>query len=155
MSDEKINPFQAPVQSPTSSAAHGEHGGGETALILQQTRPWTLTIGVLMIIAAAFMVLGGISMLFVSAAGNQPAMMGLAGLYLVMAALYVIPAMLLLKYSSRISDYVASPDTAKLNSALSSQKSFWKFCGIAALVMVGLYALMFVGMIGFFGLSSM
>ena len=155
MSEEDINPFRAPVQASTPSATNSELDGNETALILQQTRPWTLTIGVLMIVAAAFMVLGGVGMLVVGATGGQVEMMAIAGFYVLMAAIYVIPAMLLLKYSSRISDYVASPDPAKLNLALTSQKSFWKFCGVAALIMVGLYALMFVGMLGFFGLSSM
>jgi hypothetical protein len=38
--------------------------------------------------------------------------------------------------------------TDTLESALEAQKSFWKFLGIATLVLIGLYAAMFVVVIG-------
>ena len=150
MNNDSVNPFQSPVSSGTQTSTGNEHSNEETRLLLQQTRPWTLTIGILMIIGAAFMVLAGIGIMIMGSIGGATGMpagmaIGMGCFYLVLSAFYVIPAMLLLKYSSRISDYVASPDTARLNSALGTQKSFWKFCGIGALVMIGLYILLIVG----------
>ncbi|MCA9216343.1 MAG: hypothetical protein KDB27_24915 [Planctomycetales bacterium] len=138
-----VNPFQAP----TSDQPHGQIvGDNETAQLLSQTRPWTLTIGILMIIGSAFMVLGGLGMVVMSLAGAGgaagPQVFGLTAIgvfYLVIAALYVIPAMLLLKYSRRISDYVGSPTVSNLNAAIGAQKSFWRFCGIAALLLIVVY----------------
>ena len=153
MSNDNINPFQAPVQSTSTEQSFGEHASEETVLLLQQTRPWTLTVGILMIIVAVFMVLGSVGIIVAAFFGGNPAMIGASALYLFLAAMYVIPALLLIKYSRQASDYIASPDVARLNLALRTQKSFWKFCGIAALLIIVLYVVIFVGMMVFLGFS--
>ena len=125
--------------------------------LLKQTGPWTLTIGILMFIGSAFMVLAAIGMIAFGSIGGAGMQIGMAvtvGIfYLVLAVFYVVPAVLLVRYSKRISEYVTAPDTAKLNAAIGTQKSFWKFCGIGALVMIGLYVL-FIFVMVIVGISS-
>jgi len=69
--------------------------------------------------------------------------------YLPLAALYVYPGIKLFKYGSAIGRLMASREPADLELALEQQKSFWKFSGISALVMVVLYVVILgVAMIG-------
>lgn len=148
-----VNPFQTPVSSERS--AENRSGNEQTALLLRQTRPWTITIGIFLAIGAAMAMVGGLGLaamsLFVGA-GGAPGMPNWFGfvfgpMYILFGALYVIPAVMLFKYSSRISKYMTSPTTECLNSALAAQKSFWKFCGIAAIGMVVLYFFMIIVML--------
>jgi hypothetical protein len=114
---------------------------------LRATRPWVLLISIVMFIAAGFMVLGGLAMMFMP---TSPAMGGfgfgpLLGLiYFVMSALYIAPAYLLLKYASHIKDLVNGGGDVAMENALGSQKSFWRYSGIVTLIVIGLYVLFFV-----------
>jgi hypothetical protein len=141
------NPFQspAPVVEQTAKPSGGS-GDRETVKLLKQTQPWALTIAIVMCLAAALMVLGGIAIfgMSVTSSGGQAAkpMMILGIVYPLMAILYIAPAVYLFKYSSGIGKYTRQPSTANLNLAIRSQKSFWKFCGITLLVVIGLYLLL-------------
>ena len=54
--------------------------------------------------------------------------------YLVMAAIYALPLVYLIKYSSAISRLRYSPSTSNLEEAIDRQRSFWKVVGIMILV---------------------
>jgi hypothetical protein len=80
----------------------------------------------------------------IGAAGSKfPAWIGLV--YLPFGAIYLYPAVKLWTYSSAIGRLLVSRGTGDLEAALDQQRSFWKFCGIAFLVIVALYGLVFVG----------
>jgi hypothetical protein len=109
-------------------------------------------LSVLSFIGSAFMVLAAVFMIFAGAMmpktpGNpvSPAILGV--IYIPLALLYIYPGIKLWGYGSAIKSLLASRATHDLEAALGQQKSFWKFAGIAAIVMIVLYVLMVVGMV--------
>jgi hypothetical protein len=76
-------------------------------------------------------------------AGAPPAgmMAGLGIVYLVLALLYIFPALYLLKYSSSIGRFVGSGRAGDLEDALQQQRKFWKFVGVLAIVMMVMFVL--------------
>lgn len=114
---------------------------------LRATRPWVMLISIVMFIAAGFMVLAGLAMMF------MPSPQGMGGfgfgpvvgiIYLLMSALYIAPAYLLLKYASSIKDLLNGGGDVAMENALGSQKSFWRYSGIVTLILIVIYALIFV-----------
>jgi hypothetical protein len=104
---------------------------------LRATRPWTMLLAILGFISIALMLVGGVLLMFTSMlmpgkAGFASTLTGI--LYLVIALVYFIPALYLLRYSSAIERFMSSGLEADLESALSSQKSFWKFVGMLSLI---------------------
>lgn len=112
---------------------------------LRQTKPWArfmsivgfvsiglmLLLAVIVAVAAAVMDLG-------SAAGTL--IFILPALYVVMAVIYLFPTIYLSRYASAIGDAVTLPSKSEaVERALTLQKSFWKFVGILALVMLLIY----------------
>jgi hypothetical protein len=122
--------------------------------MLRQTRPWVMFLSVLSFIAAAFMAIGGLFAMIAGAlasssssmsSGPSPALFGL--IYLPLAGIYIYPAIKLWAYGAAIGRLVASRSPAELEAALLHQKSFWKFSGIAAIVMLVFYVIFFFVMI--------
>ncbi|WP_394833782.1 hypothetical protein LVJ94_45480 [Pendulispora rubella] len=165
------NPYQAPVSYMHEGAHPNAYGASpypapvsDLAIeTLRQTRPWVLVVGIMMFIAAGFMLLIGLGMVAVgafmpenSAGAKPPFNVALLGVfYLPIGGIYVYPAFKLTKYASSISNLVTSRSPADLGLALGHQKSFWKFCGIAALLMIVAYALIAVGAVVFGAMSAM
>ncbi len=115
----------------------------ETALkYLNSTRPWVLFLAVLAFIGTAFMALACLFM-FAGAAlapanGKMPAALFLilGAVYLVMTLFFMlIPAILLVRYSSAISRIAISGQSA-LEDALAKQKTFWKYAGNFTIAML-------------------
>lgn len=146
-------PNQQPGNAPafvSAPAAAGEVSE-RTVQLLHQTKPWVIFLSVLGFLGSGIMLLASVGMFLVGAFlptnGNAPFPMGLLGLvYLPLAAFYVYPAKKLWGYGSAISRLSLSRSSADLETAIAEQKSFWKFVGIAVVVMFGLYLLLFVGM---------
>jgi hypothetical protein len=126
--------------------------------LLRQTRPWVVFLSVLSFVGAGLCLLAGVFMLFAgamagamgtaSAAGAaafSPALLG--AIYLPMSALYIYPGIKLWAYGAAIGRLMASRASAELENALLHQKSFWKYSGISAIVLIALYALLIVAMI--------
>ncbi len=125
--------------------------GAVSASIMQsmtKTRPWVLLFAVLGFIGAGLMligsvgaIVGGITMLNVSA-GDAPSKAGLGGLlavglfYLVITALYFWVSLYLLRYASAIKRLKLSNQLVDLEAALANQASFWKLVGIMVLISV-------------------
>jgi hypothetical protein len=124
---------------------------------LARTRGWTRLFSVLLWIGAAFLILaGGTMMLFGLIAGGAAEQMeqqlaaiggalGLGIFYFLMAIFYIYPALKLGGYSSRISDLINAPSETNLIAALNEQRAFWKYVGILMVVMLALYAVIFIG----------
>jgi hypothetical protein len=61
------------------------------------------------------------------------------------ALFYFIPSLLLWNYASRIAEFQRSRTTLTFSAAITAQKSFWKYLGILALVIMCLYAVALLG----------
>jgi membrane protein YqaA with SNARE-associated domain len=153
-----MNPYSPPAAMPpypdappVYGAPPGAAAGGVTELavdLMRQTRPWVMFLSILSFLGSAFMLLAGLLMVGVGlmASGPEKAIQaGVGAFYLPLAAVYVYPGIKMWMYGSAIGRLLTSRAPADLEAALKQQKSFWKFCGIAAIVMIGLYILIFIG----------
>lgn len=124
--------------------------------MLRQTAPWARLIAILLFIFSGLMCIGGLfmgasSLLTLgatrSAAGGVPGaiLLVISMVFLIGGVLYFIPALYLNRYASGIGRLRAYAREDVLESTLEAQKSFWRFCGIATAVVLGGYALVFVG----------
>jgi hypothetical protein len=116
--------------------------------MLRQTGPWVRFISVLMLIAAGLVLIGGVFALGAGAfmgsraGGAIPGVVGVG--YIVLGALYGVPALLLGRYASRIGALMRTNRMGDLEEALGAQKSFWKFVGVLMVVMLCVYAAVIV-----------
>jgi len=114
--------------------------------LLAQTRPWVKLIAVLFFIAIGLMV---IAFAFVVVVVGKTAQSGIVSattfipLAIVML-LYVLPTVYLWQYAGNIRRLQAGGGMRALEEALASQKSFWKYVGVLAVVMLGFYLLAFL-----------
>ena len=140
---------------PTDSL--GPHDHEMLGSLLKQTRPWVLVIAVFMAIGAGLTLLGGLAFGAIFAAAPELSGfqdfprgfgIGIAVLYFVFGAVYAVPAVWLFRYSGRISRYLEAATIGTLSDAISAQKSFWKFSGIAALAVIALYLVVMIVIFG-------
>ncbi len=137
------NPFAAPVDAThaaTATAANSPRLSvpAEVVAPLRETTPWVRLMGVLTVIGAAFLLLMTIVVL-AAPPPNFPRWLALV--YLVIAALYVPPAVHLLRYAKSIEKLVITNELQDLQAALTAQRSFWRFVGIVVASYLGLIAL--------------
>ena len=115
---------------------------------LRATKPWVRLISVVMFISVGLMWLGGVAMMFMSSAmgmrdsGFVGPVVGI--IYIILGGLYIFPAYFLHQYASSINHLVQGGGDSAMENALGSQKSFWRFVGILTLVIISLYALIFL-----------
>ena len=164
-----------PYASPALTAPYGSPGPGmpyrtddraevsDAAVeMLRQTKPWVTFLSIMAFIGSGLMLLGGGAMMLMGAitGGKSTAAalpsIALGAIYIPLAVLYIYPALKLWGFSSAIGRLVGTRSSMDLEMALSQQKSFWKFAGITTIVMMVLYALIFVGVIivGFAGVGA-
>ena len=108
--------------------------------MLRQTRPWVRFMGIMLYIIAGLSAAGGIVLfvLLITTGGrNTDGWLGF--LYVPFALLYLVPGIYLNRYASRIAQLQQFNREDMLEEALAAQKSFWKFCGIALIVIIALY----------------
>ena len=114
---------------------------------LRATKPWVRFISIIMFISVGLMFLGGLMMMLMSSS------MGRSGfgfgpivgiIYIIMGALYLAPAYFLHQYASSIGDFLQGGGDSAMETALGSQKSFWRFIGILTLVVICIYGLVFL-----------
>jgi hypothetical protein len=144
-----MNPYSPPMGSatPYGSAAASEARATPTDMtmeLLRQTRPWVLFLGVMAFIGSAFLLLGGVgSMVLGATSGARGAPTMLLGLiYIPMSVLYVYPGLKLWSYGQAIARLLSNRTSEDLEAALAHQKSFWKFAGIATIVVMVLYVVL-------------
>lgn len=152
----------APPQSTVRDVSGGSGVVTDSIIAsLGKTRPWVLFLSILGFVGAAFMALAAIPMLMGSAMiGNlegAEAELGMFGsgmmimmgvMYLVMAFIYFMASLYLLRYAGHIKRAVSSLEVVDLEAALAQQASFWKLVGILVLVSLVLVVVMMVGGIG-------
>ncbi len=112
-------------------------------------------LSILGFVGIGFLVLGGLFMgTFMSTMSNAfgdqiPGGLPMGGgfiafIYLLLALLYFFPVFYLYKFSNYTKKALDSRDTEMLTNAFSNLKSHYKFLGIVAIIIIGLYLLMFV-----------
>jgi len=141
---------------PNSDVTASSGTGGVTNPMLNAlsgTKPWVLLIGILSIIGSVFIFIAAARML---AMGSQPGvpggiLIGMAVLYLAMGVVNIVLGIFLVKYSSAIGRLRITREAGDLETALLTQKSFWKLAGIIVLLFL---IIMVVGMIIGIGMSA-
>lgn len=152
MSD--LNPYSAPASDVEDRQSRDTREAITTEMVrsLKGMGPWVRLLAVLLFMGTALMACGGCGAMFggvVGFPGQKASPVGLmlgAGLvYLLVGALYLLPALQLNRVASAAKR--AEPDLAAqpLHEALDNLHRFFRTIGILFLVFVGLYLLIIIG----------
>ena len=148
-----MNNQYEPPQSDVAGVNRTNDAGITDEMIdaMRGTKPWVLLIGIVLIISAAFMLIGTIGIMIASTVGMAAAeagpLIGVAVMYGVMGIIYVMMGVYLFKYSSAIGRLLQSVSVIDMEEALQSQRKFWKIAGIITAVMLVLMVLGFIAAI--------
>lgn len=149
-----LNPYSAPFADGPALSPLGDDALVTPRILeaMRQTRPWITFFAVLGFIATGFAVIGGIG--FIATMPSDVPGGGAFGLvYLAIAALYGVGSGLLYRFRTSIVSLERGEGVTALESAIEDQRSFWRFIGISALVVLGLEVL-FIGVF-VIGMSTM
>jgi hypothetical protein len=141
------DPYKAPAAPLDGSAGSGsETVPASVVMLLTQTRPWVRLFSILIFIALGLAGLGFLVMLGIgrSSLGGRMGVGSFIPILIVMG-FYIPPAIFLWRYADAIRRLQDGGGMPALEEALTNQKSFWKYVGIFAVVMLCLYALFFAG----------
>ncbi len=128
-----------------------------------ETGSWGKFFAVLGFIVSGFMVIAAFAMMFVmgsigdslsGAAGLSSGIgVGIGLLYLLLAALYIMPCLYLWRFSSKIKTSINTNDQDQFAEAIVNLKSCYKFFGIMTIVMIAFYiiAIIAAGVMGISG----
>jgi len=116
---------------------------------LRQTRPWVMLLSIVGFIGAAIIFLAGLVQAAASLGEPTSSRMGAtagAGIFTaLLALLYFVPSFYLWRFAGSIRALTVSRRLGDLEAALAAQKSFWRFCGIAAALLLVLYGIILAG----------
>ncbi len=139
------NPYQAPN---TGYLAPPPSGTGEVSPgvmeALKDTRPWVRFMAILTFVMTGLMMIGGLGIAALGRTGGPAFNLGLAIGYILMAFLYVFPGIYMYRYGTAIGHLQEGGGVPALEDAMRQQRSFWRFVGIMALVVVCIYGLIIV-----------
>ncbi len=131
---------------------------------LSETRKWVLFFAILGIIGIALMLMLAVAMMLILPAMNSglntPMPTGIFGaVYLIFAAIYIMPIVYLLQFSNKIKTALITRNSETLGQALKSLMLHFRTVGIITIVIISLYLLVLVGVLvmgaGLFGLANM
>lgn len=126
----------------------------EANAYLSEIAKWAKLFSILGLIAGILIVLAGIVTSFISTSLNSFAgMRGMGPLIGVISAIfgavYLYPSWLLLKFATTMPTALKKNDQLLVNEAFKNLKSCFKFWGIFSLIIIGLYAVIFIlGLVG-------
>ena len=127
------NPYATPGSNTGITQSEGNSVNHLVVDILRRTRGWALFIAILLFILGVIYTLAGFLNLFVSP---------LSALFVfVFAFLIIYPGVKLTQYYVKISKLMAVPSEANLITALEQQRAFWKFAGIAGIILILMFVL--------------
>jgi len=139
-----INPLDS-----TSGSGSGLSITNESASYLKETGGWARFLAIVGFCFVALIVIIALFLGSMMGAFMPPQLQGMEFLitiiYLIIAAIYFFPILFLFRFAQKAITAVRDNDTATLTSALSNLKSHYKFIGIFTAIVVGLYALIFIG----------
>jgi hypothetical protein len=138
------NPFAPPSAVDVGPAIPPRTDVTDTVIeLLSETRPWVKLMAVLTFITVPLMVLASVGVALVTGLRNAASFLPL----MITLLVYVPAAVFLWKYAGSIRELQRGGGQRALEAALRSQKSFWKFVGIYACVLLSLYGVVVVGAI--------
>jgi hypothetical protein len=141
-------PGTPPPVGVTVTAATIEH--------LRRTKPWVRFMSVLAFIGSGVMALVGLLALLGSTFQGLPRGVGSWGIglvYLLLAVLYIFPALYLWRYADAINSLGNPPDSLALEEAMKHQAAYWRFIGILSVAFI-LGFVVILGLLVVFGLAT-
>lgn len=131
---------------------------------LKETAKWAKLLAIVgMVVMGLVVLLGIIMMVSISSLSALSPELGMMGgmmgfgvglFYIAMAALYIYPIWKLYQFSELSKKALMSEDSELLTQAFEAQKSMYKFWGILMIILLSIYALIFVVSIGGFMLMG-
>ncbi|MBS1740662.1 MAG: hypothetical protein JST88_08985 [Bacteroidetes bacterium] len=127
---------------------------------LLETARWTKFIAIIgfvflgLLILGAIFVAAGISIVSEAASLGNSYGIAIILLYLMIAVLYFFPIRYLYRFSVLINPAIIYNRQEDFNRAMSYQRRMFKFIGILCIIVIGLYALIFVSALIGIGLSK-
>ncbi|MBS1589287.1 MAG: hypothetical protein JST52_06695 [Bacteroidetes bacterium] len=127
---------------------------------LLETARWTKFIAIIgfvflgLLILGAIFVAAGISIVSEAASLGNSYGIAIILLYLMIAVLYFFPIRYLYRFSVLINPAIIYNRQEDFNRAMSYQRRMFKFIGILCIIVIGLYALIFVTALIGIGLSK-
>ncbi|PZR15565.1 MAG: hypothetical protein DI539_18255 [Flavobacterium psychrophilum] len=122
-----------------------------------QTAKWATFLSIIGFIGSGLMVIVALAMFAIgssmaSTMGNNPmaevfsgGMLG--GFYLLFAVINFFPALYMFKFASKAKAALSEHNTVTLTESFENLKSYYKFTGIAVIIIITLYILLFFGVI--------
>lgn len=119
---------------------------------LKESAKWTKIISIIGFVLIGLLVIGGLfaSSFMSSLPGEQfaylPKGIGFfyGAMYIVIGVIYIFPTLYLFNYSKNLKSAIATNNSEELSKAFGNLKSLFKFIGIFALIMIGIYVLGFL-----------
>jgi hypothetical protein len=156
MSD-TVNPYAPPASerggAPAGGAVPGEPLTESMLESLRRTRPWAMFLSILSFVACGFVALGILGGLIVAVfeGGDLPVMLGVGVFYLVVAVVYFLLGLFLVKFARSIGLVNQTGRAEEVEDALWAQQRFWKAAGIITIAVIGLSI---VGSIAFIAVAA-
>ncbi len=123
----------------------------ESVRYLNETRKWAAFIAIMLFIFTGLMVVVGLVVAAVFSASEElnsvmPIGSSWLGIvYVLLGAVYLLPAIYLYNFSTHTAKGLLQSNPSHLNLAFKNLKSHYKFLGIFLIVMLGIYALLVIG----------
>ena len=115
---------------------------------LSTAAKWGRFLAIIGFIFCALMVFGGIAASALLSSfdtyGSLPFMKYLGAIYIVMAVILFFPCLYLMRFSNKMLEALRASSQDSLDVSFSNLKSMFKFYGIFILVVLGIYALIFI-----------
>jgi hypothetical protein len=125
------------------------------ASYLKETAGWGKFLAIVGFVLTGLMVIAGffVGSMLASLGQENPLGGSIGIIYVALGALYFFPALYLFKYSTKLKRALATKNAEELAAAFENEKSMFKFMGILMVILLGTYALIFVGAMVFAALG--
>ncbi len=125
--------------------------------------PWVRFLSVIGFISVAFLIFAATLMLgislFANNLGESPIPNGIiiavSILYVIIAILYIFPSLYLWNTASAVIRIKKGNIVSGMETALSKQRSFWKFVGIMIITFLVMYPLFIIGILVFAAMGTL
>ncbi len=122
---------------------------------IHATGPWLRFFAIMGFISVGFMAVGGVVMVGIGIVGaslskDMPSgvmLVGMGVMYALFAVVYILPSLYLFRAAGGVVESKRGEVAGGVAKALANQRSFWKFIGIAMIVMLCLYPVFVVGVL--------
>lgn len=133
----------------------------EAKSYLRETAKWAFFLSIIGFVGIAFLVIFALFASTIFSAIQESQMQTLPFdfgkmmtiIYLVMAAIYLFPVYYLMQFANKMKAALANTDEISLTESFGMLKSHYKFIGVFTIIILSLYAMLFVvGMLGIFAM---